>query len=179
MRKFLFLLILIVAGLIAAPFFIPVDAYKPRLEEAASAALGRDVKMAGDVQLAFLPRFEAVVQDVSIGNADWAKAESFASMKEMAIGFDLMPLLSGELALDRFRLVEPVINLEQDKQGRSNWAFLSQGRLRQPARAATSRSLSLGTLRWKMAGWSLSPRKAPKPMTRSMWMWLCPVSLNP
>ena len=111
----------VIAALIFAPGLIPAATYKPQIESAASSAVGRKVTMAGDIRFSFFPRVEVVVQDVTVDNADWAKAEHLASISELGLGLELLPLLSGELALQQFTLTDPVINLETDAQGRSNW----------------------------------------------------------
>lgn len=127
MRKLFTALVVIlalgVAALVLAPGLIPASAYKPQIESAASSALGRQVTMAGDIRFSFFPRLEVLVQDVTVANADWAKADNLAAISELGLGLELMPLLSGELVLQEFTLTDPVINLETDAGGSTNWAF--------------------------------------------------------
>ena len=52
-----------------------------------------------------------------------------------------MPLLSGEVAVDRFVLVDPVIHLEVDKKGQPNWVF---GEAAEAAPAAPTESAGGG-----------------------------------
>jgi len=127
MRKLFTALVLIlglaIAVLVFAPGLIPASTYKPQIESAASSALGREVTMAGDIRFSFFPRLEVLVQDVTVDNADWASADKLASISELGLGLELMPLLSGELVLQEFTLSDPVINLETDASGRNNWDF--------------------------------------------------------
>ena len=50
-----------------------------------------------------------------------------ATMDSLVVGAELWPLLSGALKVTEIRLVNPVINLEIDKNGRGNWLFEPQG----------------------------------------------------
>jgi len=127
MRKLFTALVLIlglaVAALVLAPGLIPASTYKPQIESTASSALGRQVTMAGDIRFSFFPRLEVLVQDVTVDNAEWASADKLASIAELGLGLELLPLLSGELVLQEFTLTDPVINLETDASGRNNWDF--------------------------------------------------------
>src|SRR3546814_19851253 len=44
-----------------------------------------------------------------------------ATIDRLDVALQILPLLSGEIAIDRFILEKPVINLEVDEQGRPNW----------------------------------------------------------
>jgi AsmA protein len=46
-----------------------------------------------------------------------------ATLKSLEVKLKVMPLLSGSVEVESFVLVEPVIRLEIDKQGRANWTF--------------------------------------------------------
>ena len=137
MRKLVFTLFILIlvamGGLLFAPNLIPASAYKPQIESAASSALGRTVTMAGDMNFSFFPRIEVLVQDVTVANTDWGQADNLASIAELGLGLELLPLLSGELALQRFTLTDPVINLETDSSGRSNWDLPSAQETSAPA----------------------------------------------
>ena len=114
-RGLLFLVILVIAGLIFAPNFIPADVYKPRVQQAVSEALGREVTMAGDIRFQFFPTVDVVVGDVSIANVPNGKAPAFAQMDEMAVGLDVSALLSGVIGVDRFTLTRPQMIALQNK----------------------------------------------------------------
>src|SRR3546814_9111270 len=44
-----------------------------------------------------------------------------ATIDRLDVALQVLPLLRGEVAIDRFILEKPVINLEIDEQGRPNW----------------------------------------------------------
>ena len=117
------ILVVIVAGLLVAPVFIPVETYKAQIETAAREATGRELKIDGDISLSLLPRLAIEAENVSFANAPGAAEPQMASIEKLAVQLQILPLLSREVKLDRLVLVRPSILLEVDAQGRPNWAF--------------------------------------------------------
>ena len=64
------LVVVLLALVIAAPYFVPSSVYKERIETSAEQALGRDVTLTGDVKVRFFPRIEAVAGQAEIANPD-------------------------------------------------------------------------------------------------------------
>ncbi|MEM1104629.1 MAG: AsmA family protein [Pseudomonadota bacterium] len=125
MRKLLIgaagVLALIVLLLIVAPFFIPASAFRGQIETQASAALGRDVSIGEELSLSLFPSFKFQVSDLTIANAPDMTAEQFAKVARADIGVRLLPLLGGNVAIDRFVLEAPQISLERNAAGDVNW----------------------------------------------------------
>lgn len=122
--SFLFVLILLVIGiLIAAPNFIPVETYKPQISALVKEQTGRDLAIGGDISLSILPRLSVTVNDVSFANASWASTPNMATMEQLEIVLKIAPLFRGEVALDRFILVRPEIDLAVNNRGKANWEF--------------------------------------------------------
>jgi AsmA protein len=117
------LVVLIVVVLVAAPFLIPVETYKEQIAQGAREATGRELAIKGDFKLSILPRLELAAEDVSFANAPGASTPEMATLKKLLVQLQLWPLLSGEVKVDSFVLVDPVINLEVDKDGKANWDF--------------------------------------------------------
>ena len=117
------LVVLVVVALLAAPFFIPVETYKTQIAEAAKEATGRELTIQGDMRLSLLPRLELEAEDVSFANTPGAAQADMARLKKLLVQLQIFPLLTGEVRVDSFVLVEPVIHLEVDKNGRPNWRF--------------------------------------------------------
>jgi len=115
--------VLAVVALLAAPFFIPVEAYKSQIAQAAKDATGRDLTIQGDMRLSLLPRLELEAADVVFANAPGSAQADMARLKTLQVQLQILPLISGEVRVDRFVLVEPVIHLEVDKAGKPNWRF--------------------------------------------------------
>lgn len=117
------LLILIVAIIVAVPFLIPMETYKSQVVSIVKEQTGRDLRIDGDIGLSFFPNIAVSIEDVGFSNAQWAKEKEMASMKEMRAALKLMPLFSGNVEVDSFVLVDPVIHLEVRRDGTPNWQF--------------------------------------------------------
>lgn len=124
-------LVLIIGGLVGSllflalvlPLIIPTEVYRSQIEQAGREQLGREVTIAGPIRLSILPRLQASASDVTIDNAEGFGADPFAEMNSLRLSLQLWPLLSGNIAVDEFILVEPVIRLEQAGT-QNNWTFV-------------------------------------------------------
>ncbi len=119
------LIVLIITVAVVGPFFIPVDVYKEQITVAARQATKRDLVIGGDVDLVIFPRLELQAEDVTFSNVAGGRAPQMVSLKELIVRLQLLPLLSGEVRVDSFVLVDPVIALEVDPDGNNNWTFAS------------------------------------------------------
>ncbi len=115
--------VLAVVVLVAAPFFIPIETYKQEIAERTRDATGRELTIGGELSLSLLPRFELRAEDVAFANAPGAGEANMATLKELVLRLQVLPLLALDVKVDSFVLVEPVIHLEIDKKGRPNWQF--------------------------------------------------------
>ncbi|MFD2207151.1 AsmA family protein [Kiloniella antarctica] len=120
------LIVLIIAVLLIAPLFISLEDYKPEIAAKAKEATGRDLKIDGDISLSLFPTVAVEVNGVSLANFDQGQATSMVTLDQMALELQVMPLLSSEVVIDRFVLVNPIINLEVDKNGKPNWELEGQ-----------------------------------------------------
>jgi uncharacterized protein involved in outer membrane biogenesis len=86
-------------------------------------ATGREITVGGDARigLSLTPTLE--LSDVALANASWGTAKDMIRAKRVEAQVALIPLLSRRVDIVRFTLVEPVILLETDAQGRGNWVF--------------------------------------------------------
>lgn len=117
------LLLIIVAAIIVVPMLIPMETYKNQVVSIVKEQTGRDLRIDGDIGLSFFPSIAVSIEDVGFSNAEWAKEKEMASMKEMRAALKLMPLFSGNVEVDSFVLVDPVIHLEVRRDGTPNWQF--------------------------------------------------------
>jgi AsmA protein len=128
-------LVLVIA--IAAPFFIPAELYKDQLVAQVKSATGRDMRIEGPVRVSLLPRIALEAEKVALSNPAGAAEKDMAALGKLQVQLQILPLLSGEVAVDRFVLVAPVIHLEIDKKGKPNWRFETAGGAA-PAQASSS-----------------------------------------
>jgi AsmA protein len=116
-------IVLLILAAVIVPFLIPFDSYKPQIVAQVKNATGRDMRIDGAIRLSLIPRLELEVGKVGFSNAPGGQAKEMASLDTLKLALKLMPLLSGEVAVDSFVLDKPVIALEIDKQGKPNWVF--------------------------------------------------------
>ena len=116
-------IVLVIAAAIAVPYFIPLDTYKARIIALVKAETGRDLRIAGPVRFSLLPSIALEASDVSLANPPGAAAPNMVQLKTLDVELRLLPLLHGAVEIAEFKLVDPAIALEIDKQGKPNWAF--------------------------------------------------------
>ncbi len=119
----LVLVVIVIAAAIVLPFFIPLDAVKQQITTRAEDATGRKLTIAGDFDLSILPRVRVKAGDVTFANAPGAQQANMLELAELEVGLALFPLISRQVEVTSFVLVDPVINLEVDANGRPNWQF--------------------------------------------------------
>jgi len=87
------------------------------------AATGRDLTIAGPVELDVSLTPSIRLEDVRFANADWGSRPALATIRRLEVEVALLPLLTGEVVVRRLVAVEPDILLETDADGRGNWEF--------------------------------------------------------
>src|SRR3954454_6366786 len=127
MRKFLIGIAVVVAVLIGAaiavPFLVPVEQYKGRIEAEVTKRTGRAFHIGGPVSLSLLPTLAVELNQVSFAGPPGARSAEMASLGKLELELKPLPLLSGEIEIDKLVLREPHIALEVDAQGRPNWVM--------------------------------------------------------
>ena len=109
---------LLVLAAVALVLFVDVNAHKPRLEAAASDALGMEVRIGGRLGIGFFPGFHVTLGDVRIRN----RGLDVASAKEAILGIELLPLLrKKEVRIVKIGMKRPRISIEQDRDGKFNF----------------------------------------------------------
>ncbi|WP_316979485.1 AsmA family protein [Shumkonia mesophila] len=116
-------LVLLIGVAVAVPFFVPTGIYTAKISEAVKSATGRTLTLGGDVGFSLFPSVGVTAQNVAFANAPGAAEANMATLKSLEVRLKVMPLISGQIEVESFVLVEPMIRLEIDKQGRANWTF--------------------------------------------------------
>ena len=111
----LFALLLLAA--VAFVLFVDGNAHKPRLEAAASDALGMEVRIGGRLGIGLTPGLHVALEDVRIRN----RGADVASAKETMLGIELLPLLHKEVRIVKIGMKRPRISIEQDTDGKFNF----------------------------------------------------------
>ena len=113
----------LVAILIGVVVLFDPNWLKSPIESAASAALGRDVEIAGelDVDLSMTPTI--ALEQVRIANAEWGSRPHMLAIPQVELAVRLWPLLKGAIELPFLRVQEPDLLLETNRKGEGNWQF--------------------------------------------------------
>ncbi|MBL1320365.1 MAG: AsmA family protein [Methylophaga sp.] len=121
----IFLIILVVAGLIALPFFFDPNDYKEEISDTIEKATGRTLTLNGDIELSVFPWIAIELGPLSLSNAKGFKAEQFVKVENTEVRIKLMPLLKKQLVMDTVVLDGLTLNLEKNKAGKTNWDDLA------------------------------------------------------
>lgn len=135
------ILVLLIAVLVAVPFFVDVNSFKPQILAQAEQATGRKLRIDGPLKLSLFPTVQIEASDIGFANAAGGTAKEMATVRKVEVGVAVMPLLSGRYEVTQFVLTDPVIALEVDRTGKGNWVLgapapATQQRQAQPAPAA-------------------------------------------
>lgn len=115
------LLLLVLLGVLVIVWLVDANAFKPRIEAEVRAATGRELVLAGDIELGFFPWLSLETGEGRFGNPPGFPAEPMASWRAARIGVKLFPLLRGDLAIDRVRLDGADVRLVRRADGIANW----------------------------------------------------------
>jgi uncharacterized protein involved in outer membrane biogenesis len=111
------LLALAIAAAFVAPAFTDWNAYRPDIEQAASAILGRKISIGGAIDIVLLPEphFRAADVVAEGGARDGAQLRADA----VDLSLSLQSLLAGRIEASRLKLVRPFLVLDWSKPIRS------------------------------------------------------------
>jgi len=162
---FAILLLTVVALLL----FLDVNAHKPRLEAAASDALGMEVRIGGRMGIGLFPGFHVTLEDVRIRN----RGADVASAKETILGIELLPLLHKEVRIVKIGMKRPRISIEQDRDGKFNFEMTEEEAGKKTAEEAEGTRFSLDMTKISLSDGALfyadkKPGKSSRPGT-STW----------
>jgi AsmA family protein len=131
LRTILIAVVVVLVGLVVTGYAIlnslDLNDYKTVLAAKVKEATGRDLTLAGDIELeiSFQPRL--AINGASFANADWGTGPSMATIERLEAQVDLLPLLSSEVRVNRFALIGADILLETDANGTPNWSLPGAG----------------------------------------------------
>jgi uncharacterized protein involved in outer membrane biogenesis len=101
--------------------------YKEPIARAAYDATGRQLDLGGDLSLeiGFTPGVR--IEGVRFANAAWGSRPQMASLEQLVVRLELLPLLSRNVVVDRVEVVGLDVLLETRSDGVANWQFESAG----------------------------------------------------
>jgi AsmA protein len=141
-----FRIILIVVGVLVVlvlvtPFLIPVNQFRPTIEEKASVALGRKVEL-GNLSLSLLSGSLAA-ENLSIGDDPKFSSTPFLTAKALKVGVEIFPLIfSKKLNVTGITIDSPQVVLLHNAEGQWNYASLGSSSAKSPAARKPADSVS-------------------------------------
>ncbi|MGB9435650.1 MAG: AsmA family protein [Candidatus Acidiferrum sp.] len=117
-------ILVVILLLFVLPFLIPVNKFRPTIEQKASEALGRQVTV-GNLSLSILGG-SLGMNDLSISDDPKFNSGPFLTAKEVKVGVELMPLIfSKQVNVTEISIVNPQVVMLKDPSGK--WNFSSIG----------------------------------------------------
>jgi AsmA family protein len=138
-------LVLFVLALVAIAFTVVMatdfNQYRDYVSQRMKAATGRDLVIAGDVNVGFSLSPRLTAREVSFRNAAWSDQPQMASLSEIEAQIDLMSILFGEIRIKDVVLRGGQVVVETNKDGVGNWVLdLPPSPTPTPADSATTAS---------------------------------------
>jgi AsmA protein len=113
--------VLAIAVIAALPIVANTAFVKDRIATAARDAIGRNLTIAGDIEVSLFPPVHVVLGDVRLANAPGAAADNMVTIGALDISIDAMASIDGAVIIDLMTVNDPKIWLEANVAGRPNW----------------------------------------------------------
>src|SRR5437660_4132907 len=139
MKKTLKIVLIVVGVLIVlvlvVPFLIPVNQFRPTIEEKASEALGRKVEL-GNLSLSLISG-SLSADNISIGDDPKFSSAPFLTAKSLNVGVEMMPLIfSKTLNVTGVTIASPKVTLLHNSAGQWNYSSLGAAAAKAQAKQA-------------------------------------------
>jgi AsmA protein len=143
-------IVVVVLLLIIAPFLIPVDKFRPTIEQKATDALGRKVEL-GKLSLSLISG-SLGVDNLSIADDPKFNAGAFLTAKSVKVGVELMPLIfSKQVNVTSIVIDNPQVMMLKNPAGKWNFSSIggNSASAQKPASSAGNPAVSIGKLELK------------------------------
>lgn len=97
--------------------------FRGHAERAASDAIGRNVTIGGLISVDLGLTTRVVLNDVTMANSSWGKADSFAHVERLDVSVSVPALIRGETEIRSLALSGFTVALERNANGDANWIF--------------------------------------------------------
>ena len=135
-------------AVVATPYLVDVESYKPSLIQAVKDATGRELVIDGPMKLSVFPMPRISAQQVHFANAAGATGAQMIDVRWIGASPSWLALLQGRVEVGTVTLYQPTIVLETDANGVPNWQFKPGAGAAQPQGApAEGFHLAVGELR--------------------------------
>jgi AsmA protein len=120
------LLLLVIAAAVIFAMTFDANRYKPQIERLVQQKTGRTLKLAGPLEAAIWPSIGAKVAGVTL--SERGSAEQFVALDNAHASVALMPLLRGQVVVDRIRISGLKAQIIKQKDGRFNFSDLLEAK---------------------------------------------------
>jgi AsmA protein len=124
--------VVLIVIVVAVPFFIDANQFRPRIETQLTSALGRQVKI-GNLSLK-LWRGQLGADNISIADDPAFSHDPFVQAKALDISVEIMPLIfHRDVQVQSLTLEQPQVALIRSANGTWNFSTIGQNKQNQPA----------------------------------------------
>ena len=134
------MVLLSIIAICILPFVIDPNDFKPEITAAVKDKTGRELMLDGELKLSIFPWAGISTGKIALSNAPGFEDRPFATIEESDIKIQLLPLLSKKIDVSRIVLKGLVLNLTRNKQGVTNWNYLTGSGTKSTAPAAIANS---------------------------------------
>ena len=119
----LFAALVVIAVAVGFLLTLDVNQYKGELVQTVQEKTGRDFKIEGDLKFALSLIPTIAVEGISFGNADWGSQPAMIKAGRFEARVAILPLLGGNVNINKLVLHDAELFLETNKQGIGNWVL--------------------------------------------------------
>lgn len=120
------ILVLLVGGAVALLALVDPNDYRDDIQQLAKEKTGRDLTIAGELDLDLFPWLALRMEKVTLGNPPGYGSEPFASVEQASVGVKLVPLLRKQVEVSRIAVEQLALNLVSRNETENNWKDLAQ-----------------------------------------------------
>jgi AsmA protein len=141
-------IVVLILLLLIAPFLIPVDKFRPTIEQKASEALGRKVEL-GKLSLSLISG-SLGVDNLSVADDPKFESGPFLTAKSLKVGVEIMPLIfSKEVNVTSIVIDGPQVMMLKDPSGKWNFSSIGGNSPAQKPSSGSNPAVSIGKLELK------------------------------
>ncbi len=118
--------VLVIAAILIIPKFIKVESYIPQLEQQVSDVTGRPFQLGDDFSISIFPWTSIAFNDLQLGNPENFDSEDFIRIDSFEARVKLLPLISGQVEVEKFILDGFALSLVKRTDGKDNWSSPAQ-----------------------------------------------------
>jgi len=125
---------ILAVALIAVLILVNIDlgSQKERLTTYLSQALGRDLRVEGELALRLGRTTRIAAGDFMLANPEWGREEEMVRVGYVSAAIDSWSVLFGTPRVEHLELRNAIVHLEQRESGERNWVFSSAAERQRP-----------------------------------------------